>query len=486
MSPKEKLLSIVLTVVFSVFALIPIFEEKIEAKEPPKELFQVYLDDKSIGVIKSKVSLESYINKEQKDLKERYNINNVYLPEGLYIEKYVGYTKDITTESEIYKKIKDIKPFTIKGFVVSINSEKPIKINVLNKTHFENAINSTVKAFVSESDFKAFLNDEIEEIKTTGEKIEDLYIKEKITIKESLIPSDEKIFDNEKELTQYLLFGNLDTQKEYVVKQGDTIESIAFSNSLGIEEFLVVNPQFNNENNLLFAGQKVNVDLISPIISVVVEEHRIEDKVIPFKTDVKYDSSVPFGTNIVTQQGENGLQRVTQKIYYKNGDIIEALIVNPKEELKASINKVIVKGTYSEGGPVVIGDDGVWAWPTITPYIITSSYGYRWGVIHEGTDISGCGSGSPIFAANSGNVYSSGYDSTGGNQVIINHNNGYYTIYAHMLKLYVTTGQAVTRGQIIGLMGSTGYSTGTHLHFGVYQGVPYRGGRSFNAMTLFR
>ena len=500
MGLKEKLMGILVTIFLSVFALIPLFETKIDANALPQKLYQVYLDGKSIGIIKSKDALEKYINDEQNELKEKYNVNTVYLPQDLYIEEYVGYTDDIVSEKKIYEEIKDEKPFTIRGYVITIDKgdNKVIKINTLKKEYFDTAVNNTVKAFVPEKDLKKYINGEQEEIKTTGAKIENLYVQEEnngkgITIKEALISSNEQIFTNEKELTKYLLFGNLNEAKEYTVKEGDTIEAVAFNNSLGVNEFLIVNPQFTSENNLLAVGQKVDVSLISPIITIVEEEHIVEDKEVSYKTEIKYESTKPYGTVEVTQQGENGLQRVTQKLKKSNGEIIQAVIdTSATEVLKPTINRIEVRGTYTINGPVTTGS-GSWFWPTNTPYIITSYYTYRINPIsgmrelHDGIDISGTGYGSPIYASDDGNVYSSGYDSTGGNQIIINHNNGYYTIYAHMSKLYVIKGQTVKRGQIIGLMGHTGWATGTHLHFGVfYGGPPYYGGRAFNPFTLFR
>ena len=486
MSLREKLFAITLTIIFSLFAMIPIFEERIEAKESPERLYRVYLEGKTIGIIKSREAFESYINQEQKDLKEKYEIDNVYLPQGLNIEEYVGYSKNIISETKLYESIKDEKPFTIKGYVVTINKDnKPIKINVLNKKHFEEAISNTVKAFIPEKDFNAFINEEIEPVRTTGKAIEDLYIDEEITIKEALIPSDEMIFDNARELTQYLLFGNLEEQKEYFVKEGDTIESIAFDNSLGVEEFLVVNPEFNNPNNLLFVGQRVNIGLISPIVSIVKEEHIVEDTKVSYKTEIKYDISKAVGSVFVTQQGEDGLQRVSKKIKSKNGEITNAVITDSRV-LKPTVNRVEVRGTRNFNN-IVIGNEGDWFWPTRVPYIITSVYGYRWGRLHDGVDISGTGHGSPIYAANNGVIFRVATNSSLGHYVMIRHADNYYTIYAHLSRQYVSVGQTVNRGATIGAMGNTGYSFGTHLHFAVYRGVPYQpGSRSFNPLLLYR
>ena len=76
--------------------------------------------------------------------------------------------------------------------------------------------------------------------------------------------------------------------------------------------------------------------------------------------------------------------------------------------------------------------------------------------------------------------------SSAGKNVVIQHSNGYYTVYAHMSDIYVSVGQSVGRGQKIGAMGRTGVATGTHLHFGVFYGMPYNGGYSINPRKLWR
>ena len=85
---------------------------------------------------------------------------------------------------------------------------------------------------------------------------------------------------------------------------------------------------------------------------------------------------------------------------------------------------------------------------------------------HNGIDI-GAPSGSSILAAYDGEVVSAAYDSVMGNYVMINHGSGLYTIYMHASALYVSSGQKVSRGEQIAAVGSTGRSTGPHLHFTV-------------------
>ena len=490
MSKKDKIISTILTIVLSVFALIPIYDFKVKAKMTPKELYRVYLNGKSIGIIESKKKLEDYINEEQKELREKYNVDVVYPPKNLYISKYRSYDDDIVTEEYIYKLIKDSEKFTIKGYKITIENsddDKTVNLNVLRKEDFTNSVTNVVKAFVPSDELERFLaNDESD--KNLNRKIEDVYIKENIKISEAFIPSDEVILTDEKEITKYLLFGDNIKEKYYAVKAGDTIESIALQNKLAVEELLVVNQDLRSKKNILSIGQEISVALISPIVTVVEEEHVVEEQSIAFETEYQYDSTLNYGNRITKQEGKAGKQVVTQKIKYENGDIVNALIAG-REVVEEVINRVVVVGTKSNItiDPSTIPNSGDWYWPTLKPYIISSGYGWRWGAFHDANDITGTGHGSPIFAANNGVVYRVFYESIGGYQIIIAHENDIYTWYAHLSAQYVKVGDVVTRGQKIGAMGCTGSAcSGTHLHFSAYKGPPGRGGHHFNSLDLYR
>ncbi len=106
-------------------------------------------------------------------------------------------------------------------------------------------------------------------------------------------------------------------------------------------------------------------------------------------------------------------------------------------------------------------------WPVSGP--ITSPFGMRWGSLHPGIDI-GVGTGTPIHAAASGRVIVAGYSGGYGNLIVIDHGNGSATAYAHQSSLAAAVGQQVSQGEVIGYVGSTGFSTGPHLHFEVRVG----------------
>jgi len=99
-----------------------------------------------------------------------------------------------------------------------------------------------------------------------------------------------------------------------------------------------------------------------------------------------------------------------------------------------------------------------------TSGVVTSRFGARWGSTHTGIDV-GAPIGTPIYAAASGTVIFSGWKGTLGKLIVVNHGNGVQTYYAHCSSLLVSSGATVSAGQLIAKMGSTGRSTGPHLHF---------------------
>ena len=121
--------------------------------------------------------------------------------------------------------------------------------------------------------------------------------------------------------------------------------------------------------------------------------------------------------------------------------------------------------TNYESAPGV-SNDGSFMWPLMTGYV-SSPFGYRpfnGGEFHRATDIA-CATGTPIYAANSGTVVTSQWHDSYGNYVLINHGGGYATLYAHMSTRLCSAGQYVEKGSVIGLVGNTGFSFGSHLHF---------------------
>lgn len=442
-------------------------------KDTPINVYQVYLSGKLVGIIENEEELYDLIDKEQENLKKEYNVSKVYAPTNLETTKIVTYQGEVDDVKDVYEKIKDVEPFTVKGYEITINhsEDNQEKIYVLNLEDFDKAVENTIKAFVTEEDYEKYLNSTQDKIITTGKTIENISIKQEITTKEKYLSTDDKIYTEATELSKYLLFGTTEQQGVHIVKTGETIKDIADQYQLNVMEFLIVNPDIISANALLFNGQEVNVGLIDPIIDIVVENTLVEDKVVTYNSEVKYDDKLLVGTTYTETSGKDGLSRVTYYTESVNGQMTKAISLN-NEVITPVINEIIVKGGLSYN---YAGESSGWYWPTIKPYMIVSPFGWRADPgdgsrdFHSGIDIAGVGYGSPIYASQAGEITEVGYRWDMGNHVYIKHNDVYTTIYMHMSEYAegIRTGVRVERGQLIGYVGNSGYSFGAHLHFTV-------------------
>ena len=467
--------------------------------------YKVYLDGEVLGIINSKEGLEEYINNEQQVLKDKYDVDKVYAPNGLEIVPYKTYDNDIKSIENIYNKINGLAPFTINGYVIEINREervlsdkestedfeKQTKLYVLHKEDFVNSVNRVVNTFIDGEQYKLYLDGEQLEIENTGEILEDVYIEDEILIKKDFISVKEEIFIEEEELTKKLLFGTTEKQKTYVVKKGDNITDVSYDNQLNTDEFLIANPEFNSVDNLLYEGQEVIIGLINPEISVISKTFLVSEAVRKYETEFVDDDSLYVGKTKTSVDGVNGLDKVSQKVKSRNGDIINVDNI-ATEVLTPATNAVVLKGTKKYPSATnygIVAVEGIWAWPTEPNYYITSYYTWRWGRFHAGIDIAGTGKRSNIYAANSGVVVERQYSGSRGNAIVVDHGNGYFTEYLHLdwNGYAVELGDAVEIGQVIGYMGTTGRSTGVHLHFGVWKGgAPYKpGAKHINPLSLY-
>lgn len=468
-------------------------------KKKPKTYYNVYLDGELLGSIKSKNELEKYIDNQNEEYKKKYDVETIYAPNGLDIKADVVYSNKTEKVETIYKKIQNKKPFTIKGYQYTITSSyeneeseeeksNQIKIYVLDKDIFTKSIETFIKTYAGDEAYESYKNKTQKQIESTGTIIENVYVKNNITVKETTIPVDEKIYTKEDDLSKFFLFGKEEKKSNYTVADGDTIETVSFNNKISAQEFLLSNPTFTSTKNLLFPGQIVTISQTDPQIQIVVKQYSVEDVESAFQTEITYDDTRLKGDNQVIREGENGLNRISKELEITNG-IITNTTTKSIEELKPSISKQMI---YGEKEIPNVGTKN-WGWPTNQGYTISSPYGWRVDPIdgsrslHTGLDIAGTGLGSPIYASDNGVVIKSEYNGAGyGNYIVINHNNGYYTSYAHMNERMANVGDTVAKGQVIGTVGQTGRATGPHLHFEAwYGGAPFAGGSRFNPFDLF-
>ena len=178
---------------------------------------------------------------------------------------------------------------------------------------------------------------------------------------------------------------------------------------------------------------------------------------------------------------ENDINNKTQAIKEYEAEIKE------QDELISALEAAVEaerKQILKQNGIVLEYDGGAFKFPVAKYTRVSSEFGWRihptlgYNKFHNGIDLASP-SGTAIYAAYSGTVVAATYSSTMGNYVMINHGSGLYTIYMHASKLYVKKDDIVARGDTIAAVGSTGRSTGPHLHFGVRLNGEYVNPRNY-------
>lgn len=212
----------------------------------------------------------------------------------------------------------------------------------------------------------------------------------------------------------------------------------------------------------------VPLETDQPMLTVVTEEEYTFYESIAFGTTYIDNPNLYTDEKEKVSEGQYGQQENKTRIIRYNGEEADRILVS-SVRISEPVAEVYYKGTKAI--PQKTGS-GTFQYP-IRTYTITSRFGIRWGRMHEGVDFA-APIGTKIYAADGGTVTFSGWKSGYGYVVIIDHGGFYETRYAHNSKLLVSEGDRVYQGQNIALCGSTGNSTGPHLHFEVrYKGVAY-------------
>ena len=237
----------------------------------------------------------------------------------------------------------------------------------------------------------------------------------------------------------------------YTVKSGDTISGIAIKFGLkNISTLISINDIGNVRT--LGAGQKLKIPSVDGIIYTVKKGDSL--------------SSIATANNVKLETLLD-VNELTSETLTAGQQLFLPGVGLDQKTLQSRMGELFIL-------------------PISASFRWTSPYGWRadpfTGVqsFHTGTDMA-CPEGTPILAAMSGKIAEVGNNRTYGNYIIINHTNGYQTVYAHMSKTIAKKGQWVSQGTKIGLVGSTGYSTGPHLHFMVY-----KNGNRIDPMTVLK
>ena len=301
------------------------------------------------------------------------------------------------------------------------------------------------------------LKDVAEKYTKTGDnvEIESVRFLEKVDIKTA--NTDLSDLYSEKEMVDMLCTsGEKETMHKVVA--GDTLHSISKKYDVWEDQLLADNPGINSKK--LDVGSTIVVKQQAPVLTYEVVEKMTYDKTIKHEVEEQKSGDIYEGITETKQAGSDGVSEVTARITTQNGKKVkeEDLVTTVKTE---PVTEIVLVGTKER--PPTVGS-GKYIWPLKDSFTRTSGFGARWGRMHKGIDLA-VGVGTTVYAADGGTVIEAQYSGSYGNVVVIDHQNGQETRYAHNSKLLVKKGDKVYQGQPIAKSGNTGRSTGPHVHF---------------------
>ena len=251
-----------------------------------------------------------------------------------------------------------------------------------------------------------------------------------------------------------------------VPEDGQTAAEAAESAGVDLTTLQAYNTGLEDGDTELTAGTTLALSQpVTELLQVKVIERQTYVEDVQYDTIETESEDYSFGERVVLQSGQNGRQEVVQDVTYIGGVPVQTDIVQINM-LEAPVTEQVAVGTRLASGMTAQVGSGTFYWP-VPQYRYVS----RWmSASHKGADIV-APYGTPIIASDSGVVQTAGWHNHPygyGNYVIIDHGNGWTTLYGHMSSIAVTAGEAVEAGQIIGYVGNTGYSFGNHCHFEMY------------------
>lgn len=418
------------------------FTDLISGKPDSQSAFAVYLGDQAVGCVAN--------GQEVLDLLEL---------QRLAVEQETGLKAALDQEFRI-------EPITIeKNFIATSDKMAAFLQNRCTVKVEAVAVivdGQTVGNARSEADVNAVMQEALEPFQSIAEEREFLSLDfvEAIEIQPVLV-DPETVMDID-QIRRLLITGTGATAApmSYTVQEGDSLKAIANANDMSVSQLRYVNPSLIGED-LIRPGMKLSTIPAKGLLTVRFTE-RVETEItVPYETETRSSSKLYTTQKEVERKGQSGQSKVVAERVYVAGVLFEETILS-EEVITKPVNEVVVKGTKKATA----------ANKSNTKYImptkgkVSSRFGSRWGSAHKGLDIA-ASTGTPIYAARDGKVTFSGTNGTYGKLIKIDHGGGVETRYAHCSSLKVSKGAYVKQGDLIALVGSTGRSTGPHLHFEV-------------------
>lgn len=403
--------------------------------------YSLEIDGNVVGQVSSKSVVTQALNEVEEAVESASGLEVVAAYNNVEVKATHGFSKDVLTEKEVVAILNENVDWLTTGAIINVNN---------GEYRFSVATEEEGQAVLDKLKEAVLANQGDATIKSV-EFLEDITVE----------PGNVKIGDvkTPSEIVAEVQAGK-EAVKTHTVQQGESFWTIASNYGISVYELQQLNSDINP--NRLQIGQEINLNCLEPLINVVVVKEITVEESIAYTTEYKETASLYRGETQVVKKGSDGKKMVTYEVKETNGATLEKNTLN-EVVVSEPVTAVVNKGTKTVALSSRSGD-GILNWPMSGK--ITSPYGTRKSGFHSGIDIGGK-VGTPVYAAAGGKVVLSSWYYGYGNCILVDHGNGMKTRYAHLSGYKVKVGDTVERGQLIGLCGNTGNSTGPHLHFEV-------------------
>jgi len=335
----------------------------------------------------------------------------------------------------------------VKAYQFVVDGEIWFTIAETDRNALENMLSEYQKSYLKNVDQNALIK-KISFVQT----VELVAVEVKPEELDSLTTARERIYAVEEEAL------------EIQIKSGDNFWNLARAHQMSVADLQILNPDVNPDK--IYPGEILLIRPLNPVLDVMIQFENTIIEPVPFKVQTQKDNTLYTSQKYIIREGVEGEKEVLYDITLLNG-YQNSLTVKNENVIKEPVNALVrvgTKTTVSRGGKVNFG--------VVQGKRISSYYGWRIHPItgrrkfHDGLDIA-ANTGNPVYVYTDGKVVQAGWNGGYGLSILVDHGNGLQTRYAHLSKIYVKVGQKVKTGERIGAVGSTGNSTGPHLHFEV-------------------
>ena len=351
---------------------------------------------------------------------------------------------------------------TERSFEVQLVRDTDRELSVLRAEIVRNGNETDISEIAGAAGAAAF-TEEIEEPENKGTGfdsfdygLEEVGFSETVEICESCVDEAEVL---DAATAADLLTGMQAQQQIYKVAAGDTLSVISLNLQMPLDEIIALNEDLEDENSVIRVGQELLITVPEPALSVLWTETARCEEVYDLPIEYVYNDEWYTNKKVTLTQPSAGYREAVNRITRKNDEVVNTEVLYEEVGIEA-VAKVVEAGTIAP--PTYI--------KPLSGGRISSTFGRRSApkkgasTYHKGVDIA-VPTGTSVWASSGGTVTRAGWAGGYGNVICIQHADGKETRYGHLSKIYVKAGQTVRQGQVIAASGSTGVSTGPHLHF---------------------